>query len=219
MLKKVISWAIPSLSEFEYIFFVSLFISGIITLAVEYAGPLAGFFMNLPAPAKIIHPLYLIGILTTIVWSAVKLGLNRQKETDHGIRSSYVILPSYVMILLGLFQLGITSAMEEHQASLVQETVYWLVLARSLILIGVIKLQDIFPIITQTLSAEFDDTQADSLGLLIAVGLGIVGGISLGMVSNPVNGFFNAYIIGSVALRIYRQMRQPMQNSKVYTNK
>lgn len=208
MLKKIIGWVVPSISEFEFIFFVSIFMSSIIAVGSLHLDLVYRFMSQLlfqsdlsSSMIMLLQVTIVVLVLMSFVWSAIKMARSPVPDPLRKGLYGITIMPTYMMALLAMSQV-----LSAHGQALqgFQLVVNVVVLIRGLILMMLVKFSDVDGI-RDIIGEEFSPVQARGREVLLIV----VGGLALGVntlrYDNWIGAFITSYLVGSTVIRLYRQ--------------
>lgn len=205
MIKKIVGWLFPSVSEYEFIFFVTLLTSGVAALVAKYFDVFISFStQEITQDPRFAFAYFLVlAILVGLIVQAVNLARNKRATINIQSRSSYVITPALIMLF---FTSAATLFRLDQPVSLFGQIAGGIVAIRSFMILLVVEARKEYPErVDELLSQEFSDAQASKRGLLFVACLGVAGGVMALLATNWPLGIINAYLAGTIIIRLYRE--------------
>ncbi len=205
---KLLGWLFPSISEAEFVFFVSLLFFGISGQVIIHYRALSDFFNFSGSSDDVRSQLFILAAIFMIAYSFVRPALKvltSNKMIKFSERRCYVLIPSLYLAILWAF--SILTKGPEHADSTIVTIFSTLVMIRFMAIIFVVKYYSVDDSFDKFSAKRFDNYQMTVKESCYVVVLGIIGAVTLLFVKDWLNWMIIIYGIGAELIKKYRQMK------------
>ncbi len=207
---KLLGWLIPSISEAEFVYFVSLFVFGIAAQALSHWEKVRDFFNFEGSNNDIQAQISILAVILLFAFSFSRLAIKAiisNRKVARSDRSRYVLIPPTFLAIF--WAIGMLTAPPQQAQSLLATVVSTIILIRFMAMVGVLKFYEHDQTLKKFAEHHFVDYQMTMKETCGAVALGLAGAVVLLFVQDWLAWMIITYGIGQELIGAYRRNSTP----------